>query len=95
MLLFFLYVLKLFSLYVNCCFCCFCSSPCTLLYCTGPTFACLDPSLVNVFHSLRLYIPSRDRDVAKQLREELESRLAVSENDQDMDGTDTSVGNRP
>jgi hypothetical protein len=44
---------------------------------------------------VRLYIPSRDRDVAKQLREELESRLAATENDEDMQGTDTSVGNRP
>lgn len=43
----------------------------------------------------RLYIPSRDRDVAKQLREELESRLLASGDDEDMQGTDTSMGPRP
>eukprot|EP00434_Breviolum_minutum_P009632 symbB.v1.2.008482.t1/scaffold535.1/size190655/2 len=62
-----------------------------LMYCTVVTTLMAYTS----YHNMKLYIPSRDRDVAKHLREELESRLAISENDQDMDGTDTSVGNRP
>lgn len=62
-----------------------------LMYCT----VVITLMAYTSYHNMKLYIPSRDRDVAKQLREELESRLAATENDEDMQGTDTSVGNRP
>ncbi|CAJ1382537.1 unnamed protein product [Effrenium voratum] len=46
------------------------------------------------YHNMKLYIPSRDRDVARQLREELEARLIASGDDDDMQGTDGSINDR-
>lgn len=42
------------------------------------------------YHNMKLYIPSRDRDVARQLREELEARLIASGDDDDMQGSGAS-----
>lgn len=62
-----------------------------MMYCTVVTML----MALTSYHNMKLYIPSRDRDVAKQLREELESRLLASGDDEDMQGTDTSMGPRP